>query len=94
MDSASPEYIVRTNANADLVGVLWFSPTQWKQLRDKEAPRTFGMLPSGQIVEYTELITLEQISCGDVSPLETDSELIGPGVFHHHILHGEKEERR
>jgi len=67
-----------------LTGNLWFSQKQYKYLRDQGRDRTFAKLTDGRIVEYTELISYEDLveEPGRICPID-DAVFIGVGKFHH-----------
>jgi hypothetical protein len=70
---------------ASLSGNLWYSKKQYKALRDSGRDRTFGKLAvTGQIVEYTELISFEMLqeNPGDICPID-DAVFLGVGAFDH-----------
>jgi hypothetical protein len=69
----------------DIFGDLYFSRRQWKELRDKERNRTFGKLINGDIVEYTELVPIKDLSNNIVLRLYDDVVYVGRGVFHHFL---------
>ena len=67
-----------------LTGKLYFSRKQWKEQRDKGRDRTFAQRYDGEMVEYTELVSLDALkeNPGDTCFYE-DAEFVGEGVFHH-----------
>lgn len=68
----------------EIAGDVYFSKLQWKQLRDHDRDRTFARLESGEIVEYTEMVSFERLieepfdRCG-----YPDAEYLGRGTYHH-----------
>lgn len=80
------EYIRRSGQPivAGLTGHLWFSDKEWWILRDRGRDRTFAKLQNGNVVEYTEMISLEALQenpqdrCGFA-----DAKYLGIGVFDH-----------
>lgn len=71
-------------ADTKLTGKLFYSRKEWKILRDRGRNRTFGILPDGRIVEYTEMVSLDALAenPGDCCGFD-DAEFIGIGSFHH-----------
>jgi hypothetical protein len=69
---------------ASLTGNLWYSAKQYKFLRDKGRDRTFAKMADGKIVEYTELISFEDLQeePGRICPID-DAKFLGTGSFHH-----------
>ena len=69
---------------AGLSGKLFFSQREWNILRDRGRDRTFGILPDGRIVEYTEMINFDMLQ---ENPEDTcgfdDAKYLGIGSFHH-----------
>jgi hypothetical protein len=68
-----------------LTGNLWFSKQQFAEQRAKGFDRTFAkLLRTGEIVEYTELITLETLrEDPGAQCLKEDGMMVGQGIFHH-----------
>jgi len=69
---------------AGLSGMLWYSQKERNILKDRGRDRTFGELPDGRIVEYTELISMTALQ---ENPEDTcgfdDAVFLGMGKFHH-----------
>lgn len=66
------------------MGKIYFSPKQWRKLRDQGRSRTYAENASGQIIEFTEMHTFEHLQefPGEV-PIFDDAEYRGEAFFHH-----------
>jgi hypothetical protein len=75
---------MKHETEASLSGKLYFSKKQYGKARELGNDRTFAKLTNGRMVEYTELITFEQLMEDPATlPLDLDATFLGEGSFHH-----------
>jgi len=74
----------KKETEASLSGHLYYSRKQFKKARDLGRDRTFARLVDGTLIEYTELVSWEQLmeESGSVC-LEPDGHFLGSGTFDH-----------
>jgi hypothetical protein len=74
----------KKETEASLSGKLFYSRKQFAKARNEGKDRTFAKTVDGDVVEYTELISFEQLAESPFDTcLEADGQYIGMGSFDH-----------